>query len=120
MILAALLLLGQAPSLNPPTDWAPLPRLQLGLAAAPPTQLTEFVRREVLAARCELSPEERMLDLVVLVTQAGQVRRIVPRAIGCPSVEQFAAGIVLRAARDKTRPVAADTWYVTTVALTLP
>ena len=120
MILAALLLLGQTPSLNPPADWAALPRMQLGLAAAPPTQLTDFVQREVLAARCVLSPEERMLDLVVLITQAGQVRRIVPRAIGCPSVEQFAAGIVLRAARDKVRPESFDTWYVTTVALTQP
>lgn len=120
MILAALLLLGQTPLLSPPTDWAPLPRLQLGLAAAPPAQLTDFVRREVVAERCTLPPERRMLDMVVLVTQAGQVRRIVPRAIGCPSVEQFAAGIVLRATRDKTRPIAADTWYVTTVALTLP
>ena len=120
MILAALLLFGQAPSLNPPTDWTPLPRLQLGLAAAPPVQLTEFVRREVAAERCALSPTERMLDLVVLVTQGGQVRRIVPRAIGCPSIEKFAAGIVLRAARDKARPGSIDTWYVTTVALTSP
>lgn len=120
MIFAALLLLGQAPSLNPPVDWAPLPRLQLGLAAAPPAQLTDFVRREVAAEHCVLSADERMLDLVVLVTPAGQVRRIVPRAIGCPSVEQFAAGIVLRAARDKTRPIPVDTWYVTTVALTPP
>jgi len=120
MILPALLLLGQAMSLSPPLEWSPLPRLQLGLAAAPPAQLTEFVRREVVSERCVLPPEQRMLDLAVLVTQTGQVRRIVPRAIGCPSVEQFAAGIVLRAARDKTRPIAADTWYITTVALTLP
>lgn len=120
MMLAALLLLAQAPSLNPPMDWGQLPRLQLGLAAAPPTQLASFVEREVLANRCVLPPEARMLDLVVLVSQAGQVRRIVPRAIGCPSVEQFAAGIVLRAARDKTRPISLDTWYVTTIALTPP
>lgn len=120
MILAALLLLGQLSSLNPPTDWTALPRLQLGLAAAAPPQLGDFVQREVQAARCVLPAETRMLDLVVLVAQNGQVRRIVPRAIGCPSVEQFAAGIVLRSARDKMRPATADSWYVTTVALTPP
>jgi hypothetical protein len=118
MILAALLLLGQLSSLNPPTEWTALPRLQLGLAAAPPTQLTEFVRREVAAAHCTLPAEARMLDLVVLIGQNGQVRRIVPRAIGCPAVEQFAAGIVLSAARDRMPAPSSDTWYVTTVALT--
>ncbi|MEH3104518.1 MAG: hypothetical protein PGN12_11490 [Sphingomonas phyllosphaerae] len=120
MILAALLLLGQLSSLNPPTEWTSLPRLQLGLAAAPPARLTEFVRREVAAARCTLPSEARMLDLVVLIAQSGQVRRIVPRAIGCPVVEQFAAGIVLSAARDKMPPPSSDTWYVTTVALSEP
>ena len=120
MTVAALLLVAQALALTPPIQWETLPRLSLGPAAASPAQLGEFVQREVQAGRCVLTPGTASLDLAVLVAPGGRVLRIVPRAIGCPAVEQFAAGIVLRAARDNLRPPASDTWYVTSVALTQP
>lgn len=120
MIGVAILLAGQALALAPPTHWDALPRLSLGPAATAPVQLKEFVQREVQAGRCVLADGAPPLDLAVLVAPNGRVRRIVPRAIGCPSVEQFAAGIVLRAARDSVRPPTSDTWYVTSVALSQP
>ncbi len=119
MIPAALLLLGQALSLSPPTDWAALPRLGLALAAGPAPQLADFVDNEVRSGRCALAGRTA-LDMAVLVAENGQVRRIVPRAIDCPAVEQFAAGVVLRAARNRVRVPESATWYVTTVALTRP
>ncbi|WP_394648569.1 hypothetical protein [uncultured Sphingomonas sp.] len=119
MILAAFLLLGQAISLAPPLDWTSLPRLSLASGSSISAQLTEFAQNEVRDGRCSLG-ERSTLDLAVLVAENGRVRRIVPRAIDCPSVEQFAAGVVLRAARDRIRPPATATWYVTTIALLQP
>ena len=119
-MLAAVLLAGQALSLAPPTDWQALPPLPLPPAAAPTPQLAQFVRSEIQAARCVLADGTTTLDMAVLIATNGRVRRIVPRAIGCPGVEQFAAGIVLRAARDTIRPPAVDTWYRTSVPLTQP
>lgn len=119
-MLAALVLVGQALSLTPPADWQTLPPLPLPPALAPTPQFAQFVRNEVQAERCVLGEGRTTLDMAVLVTTNGRVRRIVPRAIGCPSVEQFAAGIVLRAARDTIRPPSVDTWYRTSVALTQP
>ncbi len=119
-MIAALLLVGQALPMTPPSDWEPLPHLRLPPSATVPPQFAEFVRNEVREARCTLPKENVALELAVLVGANGRVRRIVPRAIGCPTVEQFAAGIVLRAARDAVRPPAVDTWYQTSVALPRP
>lgn len=120
MMLAVLLLFGQALSLAPPADWETLPTMPLPSSGAPTPQFEQFVRNEVKAARCVLGADRTTLDMAVLVATNGRVRRIVPRAIGCAGVEQFAAGIVLRAARDTIRPPSVDTWYRTSVPLTQP
>jgi hypothetical protein len=82
-----------------------------------------FVRAEVEADRCQSSlppaPGERLqLPVAILIGQAGQVRQIVPRAIGCPSVEQYVVGYLLsitRAASDSS-VLAVPGWYQLTVA----
>ena len=45
------------------------------------------------------------------------MRRVTPRAIDCPTVEQFAAGLLLGAARNNVdlRGAATDSWYRTTM-----
>ena len=61
------------------------------------------------------------IDMVVLVSSAnGEVQRIVPKAIKCPTVEQFAAGVVQKAARGNIAgpPPTADSWFRTGMTLT--
>ncbi len=116
---ALLLALSAANStpLAAPADWAELPRLGPTTGAAP---LSAYVRDEVRAGRCAAAIESDMgyrlsVELAVLVAQDGSVRRILPRAIGCATVEQYATGLASRLIR---RPLVApdsDTWYRTTL-----
>ena len=66
--------------------------------------MTKFVHDEVAAGRCAAPPAVAgkvsiKVDMVVLVSPGGDTVRIVPKAINCPTVEQFAAGVVQKAAR---------------------
>lgn len=106
----------------PPQDWSTLPIMRVRRPAADLPDLSAFVRAEVEAGRCataHASPQGWTLkiDLAVLATPGGQVRRITPRAINCPTVEQYAAGLVLGTARDNVdvRGALADTWYRTSM-----
>ncbi|WP_288459345.1 hypothetical protein [uncultured Sphingomonas sp.] len=109
-------------AINPPADWstlAPLP-IQRPAAPAPAPALSQFVRDEVAAGRCSAAMATARghalsVDLAVLVGAGGQVRRIVPRAIGCATVEQYASGIALNLTRAALRAPGADTWYRTSV-----
>lgn len=57
-----------------------------------------FVRREVAAGRClaTTGPQGREVvsPVAILFDARGSIARVVPRAIGCPTVEQFTAGYV--------------------------
>ncbi|WP_058753976.1 hypothetical protein [Sphingomonas endophytica] len=119
-MLPLLIVAMQASAVTPPAEWQTLPRLPLREAREQAPQIPDFVRDEVREGRCVLRDDMTMLDLAVLVSTQGQVRRIVPRAIGCPTVEQFAAGTVLRAARGNIIPPAVDTWFRWTVPLPRP
>lgn len=121
-MIALLALLVQVAPLAPPQDWSTLPILRVRRAATDLPDLSTFVRAEVDAGRCAaatVSPQGTVLklDLAVLATPEGQVRRITPRAINCPTVEQYAAGLVLGSTRDNVdvRGGLADTWYRTTM-----
>ncbi|WP_375380967.1 hypothetical protein [uncultured Sphingomonas sp.] len=122
MIAALLLTLAttQAGIASPPlpSDWAVLPPLRYDRRPDPPAGLDEFVRGEVSAGRCVLAHGATTLrvDLVVLV-DGGVAVRVVPRAIGCATVEQFAAGLLSRLARDHLDPASADGWYRTTLSI---
>ena len=121
-----LLLFQAAAALAVPSDWSTLPTLRLN---APPDYaaiMTKFVRDEVAAGRCVAPPPVDgkttiKIDMVVLVASGnGEAVRIVPRAIKCPTVEQFAAGVVEKAARGNIAgaPPASDSWFRTGITLT--
>lgn len=112
-----------APVAMPPQDWSTLPVLAYS-NAPDSTAVSGFVADEVKAGRCRaatVSPEGATLavDAAVLVSANGLPRRVVPRAIDCPAVEQYAAGLISSTARANlvVNSAAAGTgeaWYRTT------
>lgn len=118
MILAVLLALVQepaAPPAPPPppppvAQWADLPLLRLDhrpdMAA-----LSAFVRGEVQAGRCKIAGDEVTVDLIVRIGEDGLPRRVIPEAIDCPTVEQYAAGLVIRLARGSADEPNGAGWY---------
>lgn len=97
----------------PPADWSALPELQLLRRWPAVPELSSFVRDEVRAGRCAVAATTLRVDLAVMVAANGQVRRIVPRAIQCPTVEQYASGLVSRMARGNVAPPGEDLWFRT-------
>lgn len=110
----------------PPSDWSALPQLRLQQTPDYALIMTKFVRDEVAAGHCTApAPVEGhttiKLDLIVQVSSAtNQAVRVIPRAINCPTVEQFAAGVVERATRDNIAGSApdADSWFRTGMTIT--
>jgi hypothetical protein len=108
----------------PPTDWSALPPLRLSTTPDYAALMTQFVRAEVAAGRCAAPPAVAgkvsiKVDMVVLISRSGETLRIVPKAINCPTVEQFAAGVVQKAARGNIAgaPPSTDGWYRTGMTL---
>lgn len=119
MIGAALLLAQAVPF--PPADWSTLPDLPL-----PPVNanldLSAYVRREVAAKRCQaVAVNGRTLQVAapvaVLLDEKGSLQRIVPQAIGCPTVEQYTVGYVSTLVRRRMTGARAlkPGWYRHTV-----
>jgi hypothetical protein len=113
-----------APAPVPPQDWSGLP--VLAYAKAPDgAAVSGFVAAEVTAGRCRaasVSPAGATLavDAAVLVAPDGLARKVVPRAIDCPAVEQYAAGLIsstvrANAATNSPVAVAGEGWYRTTL-----
>ncbi|MCD2315380.1 hypothetical protein LQ954_04365 [Sphingomonas sp. IC-11] len=98
------------PLSSPPEDWSQLPELRLKRRQPDPGALSSYVRDEVRAGRCAAESPLRV-DLAVLIAPAGQLRRIRPNAIGCPTVEQYASGLVMRMARGNVPPPLEERWY---------
>ena len=103
----------------PPLDWTALPLFPLPRAAVMNDAM--FVRRE-LAERCQLPAVaaergEFTVPVAILVAEASRVRRITPRAVGCPTVEQYTVGYVQSLTRSGPSPgsVLAPGWYRATV-----
>lgn len=101
---------------SPPADWRALPLLR-----APSEQVSarvsDYVRDEVHAGRCAAPrPGALSVELAVYVAENGRVRRIVPRAINCPTVEQYASGVALRSLRDRVEPPESVGWHRMTIA----
>lgn len=89
-------LLALAATERPPADWSGLPDFPVPPAALVADGAT-FVREEVGAARCPPQPGaegavEFAVPVAILVTDAGRVRRITPKAVGCPTVKQYTVG----------------------------
>lgn len=110
----------------PPGDWTALPPLRLIQTPDYAAVMTRFVQDEVAAGRCAAPPPVDgktglRLDVIVLVAGASnQAIRVIPRAINCPTVEQFAAGVVQKAARDNIAgpPPGSDSWFHASMTLT--
>ena len=111
----------------PPADWSGLPELQYLRRTPDLEALSAFVRDEVNAGRCATAGRVRnaavvTLDLAVLVGPSGRIRKIVPRAIDCVTVEQYGSGLVSRLARDNlaTEGLTVPTWFRTTLVFSWP
>jgi len=109
----------------PPADWSALPTLRYRRPIATTPEVSSFVRDEIASGRCTAGIRSATgsllsIDLALLVTPTGEVRRIIPRAIDCPTVEQYARGLVSRQTRDNVDAggLAADTWFRTTITFT--
>ncbi len=77
-------------------------------------ELVDVIEREMEADSCPRVVGALTVEMIVLVRGDGALRAVVPRAISCSSVEQFAAGLVTRFARNNLRrPVAG--WYRTAI-----
>jgi hypothetical protein len=108
----------------PPADWSALPPLRLSTTPDYAALMTKFVHDEVVAGRCAAPPAVAgkvnfKIDMVVLVSPGGDAVRIVPKAINCPTVEQFAAGVVQKAVRGNWAGAAParDSWYRTGIVI---
>jgi hypothetical protein len=104
-----------------PQDWSALPVLRIRQRSTTLANTSAYVHGEVMAGRCARAIRTTQgwtlsIDLAVLMTPDGRVRRITPRAIDCPTVEQYAAGVIL-GARDAIDVVDTDTdtWYRTSL-----
>lgn len=120
MIFLLLLQAAELPAI--PADWAALAPLPYVTAPQLTSQLTGFVASEVGANRCAVArPADGhyvvKVDVATLVGADGVVRRTVPHAIACPTVEQYAAGLVTSFARGNVaaRAVVGDVWYRATI-----
>ena len=111
----------------PPPEWLTLPRLRFQRPLPAMAPLSAYVRAEVEAGRCATvarSPSSAVvrLDMAVLVGSDSRIRRIVPRAIDCVTVEQYGSGLVSRLARDNidSLGIEKDTWFRTTLIFAWP
>ena len=127
MLVLAAQLVGASPLPMPPQDWSNLRALPMTREAEDHASLSGFVRAEVQAGRCAAAiaaPQGWTLkvELAVLVGPGGRPRRVVPRAITCPAVEQYAAGLVSSMARGNIAATAIepDTWYRTSLTFSWP
>jgi hypothetical protein len=106
-----------------PIDWeglAPFP------FRAPPIitpEMQAFVQREVVTHKCPVAPagaQSVTVDVAVMVDANDSIRVTVPRAIQCPTVEQYAAALVAGFARNNLLPrtAASEQWYRTSLTFT--
>jgi len=103
---------------SPPADWSALPALPWKLPPRHASGTNDYVRGEVAAGRCAAGQRSARtsalhIELAVLATPQGRVRAVVPRAINCPTVEQYTVGLIQRMALDniETAGRTGDTWY---------
>ncbi len=106
----------------PPQDWSTLPPLRMRKSATALANTSAYVHGEVAAGRCAHVVRTAQgwtltIELAVLSTPQGRIRRVTPRAIDCPTVEQYAAGVILGSARDSLdlSDAETDAWYRTSM-----
>lgn len=126
MIVAAILTLSAAqeapaPAATSAIDWNSLPALPYREPPSMTPAMHDWARGQVRARKCKARrlvdgrPAVRV-EVAVLVDDNG-VRTTIPRAIGCPTIEQYAAGLVAGFSRNNIpqRTAAPSAWYRATV-----
>lgn len=108
-------------------DWAALPALPYRAPPLVTPAMNEFVGREANARKCPLpkptGPTQTVtVELAMLVEGDGEIRAVVPRAIDCATVEQYAAGLSAGFARNNLLPRSATgaQWYKTSLTFSWP
>ncbi|WP_066722468.1 hypothetical protein [Sphingomonas pituitosa] len=109
----------------PRIDWPSLAPLPFRAEPQITPDMLAFVAQEVTARKCPLAIGAGLtltVDVAVLVDAQDTIRTTVPRAIQCPTVEQYAAAMVASAARGNLLPrmASADQWYRASVTFTWP
>ncbi|WP_313535346.1 hypothetical protein [Sphingomonas sp.] len=109
----------------PRIDWPSLAPLPYRAEPQISPDMLAFVASEVTTRKCPvvIGPGLTLsVDVAVLVDAQDNIRTTVPRAIQCPTVEQYAAAMVAGAARGNLLPrrASADQWYRTMVTFTWP
>lgn len=109
-------------------DWSTLPDLPYRQPPQMTAAMHAYVQGQVQARKCRARrlvdgrPAMRV-EVAVLVHPEDGVRASIPRAIGCATVEQYAAGLVASFARNNLAPrasTAAEQWYRATVTFVWP
>ena len=120
MLLALLASLQTAAPATPPQDWTRLPALRWKQPPRNDESTSRYVRDEVNAGRCAAALRSGhaaalSIDVAVLADAGGRIRAVVPRAINCPTVEQYTVGLIQRMARDNldTAGQTGGIWYRT-------
>ena len=118
----AILLLQAAEPSAVPTDWSALAPMPYATTPQMTPQLNAFVGGEVAVGRCVVPrPADGhyvvKVHVATLIDASGVIRKTVPHAISCPTVEQYAAGLVAGFARGNLmpRPSTGNTWYRATI-----
>jgi len=103
-------------------DWTKLPDLPYRQQPQMTAPMNAYVAGQARVHKCR---QRRTIDgrpamrveVAVLVHPEDGVRASIPRAIGCTTVEQYAAGLVSSFARNNLTPRAAtaEQWYRATV-----
>lgn len=99
-------------------QWDALAPLPYRAAPQITPDMNSFVEREAVGRKCPLVQANAIaVDVAVLVDHGGGIRTTVPRAIGCATVEQYAAALVAGFARNNLLPRsgAGEQWYRTKV-----
>lgn len=94
-------------------DWDALPSLPYRAPPIVTPTMHAFVQREA-TTRCDLpNPGTITVEVAVLIDEANGIRTAIPRAVGCPTVEQYTAALVAGFARNNLLPRtgAAEQWY---------
>lgn len=103
-----------AQSLTPPADWSMVPPLPWRVEPQTSPELSAFVRRTIAVERCPIDDTRVTVPVAVFLRPDGLPRAVVPWAINCSAVEQFAAGLVSTLVRNNVR-MPASGWYRTTI-----
>ncbi len=101
-----------------PIDWNGLPPLPYRRTPRPTGPMIRFVAAEMRRAACPMPVPlagrvQMQVDVAVLIGANGMVRATIPRAVNCPTVEQYASGLVVSYARGNLIPrlVSEGGWY---------